>query len=56
MSLDFPPSTRFWVMGITFFQNYYTVFDAENKRMGFAPSKLSSNIPDTIETIPEQTQ
>ncbi len=49
MSLDFPPDYRFWVMGITFFHNYYTVFDAENLRMGFAVSKLSNNIPDIIE-------
>ena len=47
MSLDFPPTFRFWVMGITFFHNYYTVFDSDNMRMGFAPSKLASpDIPD----------
>ena len=26
-----------WVLGDTFLQNVYAVFDAEGKRMGFAP-------------------
>lgn len=38
MNLDFPKSVRFWIMGVSFFHNYYTVFDAENKRIGFATS------------------
>ena len=29
-------------MGITFFHNYYTVFDIDNKRIGFAESAYSS--------------
>jgi hypothetical protein len=31
-------------MGLTFFHNYYTVFDQGNSRIGFAESKLS-NLP-----------
>jgi hypothetical protein len=29
-------------MGLTFFHNYYTVFDHQHLRVGFAESKLSS--------------
>ena len=28
----------FWLIGLNFFQNYYTVFDQEKMRIGFAPS------------------
>lgn len=56
MSLDFPPDYRFWVMGITFFHNYYTVFDSDNKRMGFAVSKLSTGISENIPTVSQAFQ
>lgn len=42
MNLNFPANNRFWVMGLTFFHNYYTVFDVDNQRIGFAESKISS--------------
>ena len=42
MHLSFPADNRFWVMGLTFFHNYYTVFDVDNARVGFAESTLSS--------------
>lgn len=32
------PTIPYHIMGLTFFQNYYTVFDGEQKRIGFAPS------------------
>jgi hypothetical protein len=32
----------FWIMGLTFFHNYYTVFDQDNSRIGFAESIYSS--------------
>jgi hypothetical protein len=33
------PHKDFWILGINFFNNYYTVFDYENMRIGFAKSK-----------------
>ena len=41
MHLAFPENNRFWVMGLTFFHNYYTIFDSDNKRVGITESKLS---------------
>lgn len=31
---------RFWIMGLTFFHNYYVAFDVENSRIGFSVSNL----------------
>ena len=53
MTLDFAGgSTPFWILGINFFQNYYTVFDAENLRIGFAVSKYSL-VNDSIILLPQ---
>ena len=30
------PDLGMWVLGTTFLRNYYTVFDMENQRVGFA--------------------
>lgn len=44
MTMDFSAGwgTRFWILGLNFFHNYYTVFDQEQGRIGFAESKLSN--------------
>ena len=31
-----------WMFGLTFLENYYTVYDMEEQRIGFAVSKTSS--------------
>ena len=41
-----------WVLGLTFLENYYAVFDKENFRIGFATSKTSSLAQDdTIQLL-----
>lgn len=42
MTMEMSGPRAFWIMGIPFFQNYYTVFDLQNQRVGFAESKISS--------------
>jgi hypothetical protein len=34
------PLVKNWILGLNFFHGYYTVFDAGNKRVGFARAKL----------------
>jgi len=38
MKIMHNPTLPFYLLGLIFFQNYYTIFDQENKRLGFAES------------------
>ena len=33
------PGRSMWILGLNFFNNYYTVFDYQNQSIGFAKSK-----------------
>jgi len=35
------PTIQFWILGLNFFSNYYTVFDQEEMRIGFAISRYA---------------
>ena len=34
------PAHNSWILGLNFFNSYYTVFDYENQALGFAKSKM----------------
>ena len=54
MSLQFPAAPiekRFWVMGLTFFHNYYAIFDADEMRVGLAESILTQNTLQSIQIL-----
>lgn len=40
----------FWIMGLNFFHNYYSVFDIDNQRIGFSVSS-STATPDKLKPI-----
>jgi hypothetical protein len=47
MIMTMPDSTwdiDFWILGLNFFHNYYTVFDMDNSRVGFAPSIVAPQV------------
>jgi hypothetical protein len=50
-------SMNVWILGLNFFENYYTIFDQENRRVGFAPSihavSRMSNLS-LVEEVPER--
>lgn len=49
MSLTFPSGmTPVWIMGLTFMHNYYTIFDPQTLRVGFAESIFKQSIIDKI--------
>jgi len=41
-----------WILGLTFFENYYIIFDQEDLRLGFATSLLAQ---DNLESLTEQS-
>ncbi|CDW71184.1 eukaryotic aspartyl protease family protein [Stylonychia lemnae] len=48
MSMDFPYGTGFWILGDNFLNNYYTIFDLEQQRVGFVGSVAYEDIPRSI--------
>ena len=47
MHMKLPKRIRFWVLGLNFFHNFYSIYDADNLRVGFAVS-FRSNLTDSI--------
>ena len=41
MTLNAAGFNNTWILGLTFFQNYYTVFDQEDLQIGFAISRFA---------------
>jgi hypothetical protein len=45
MTMDFGINTGFWILGDNFMENYYTIFDVDNQRVGFAGKVQYEDIP-----------
>jgi hypothetical protein len=43
--MDFGVNTGFWILGDNFMENYYTIFDMDNQRVGFAGKVQYEDIP-----------
>eukprot|EP00350_Pseudokeronopsis_sp_OXSARD2_P001812 CAMPEP_0170545956 /NCGR_PEP_ID=MMETSP0211-20121228/4332_1 /TAXON_ID=311385 /ORGANISM="Pseudokeronopsis sp., Strain OXSARD2" /LENGTH=86 /DNA_ID=CAMNT_0010850143 /DNA_START=797 /DNA_END=1057 /DNA_ORIENTATION=+ len=48
MSMVFPEGTGFWILGDNFLSNYYTIFDLDNMKVGFAGKMVFEEIPKTF--------
>jgi len=52
MSLDVPPPKGpLFVFGIPFLTKYFTVYDHENSKVGFAVAKHSNKVPESLVTV-----
>ena len=47
MNMNFPGGGGFWIIGDNFLQNYYTIFDLDNLRVGFVGAVKYEDIPKT---------
>jgi hypothetical protein len=43
--MEFPEGRGLWILGDNFLQNYYSIFDLENKKVGFIGSVAYLEIP-----------
>lgn len=45
MTMDFSGSTGFWILGGNFLQNYMTIYDVENRKIGFVGAVTVTSVP-----------
>lgn len=55
MHMQMPILSRYWIMGLNFFNKYYAVFDADNQRVGLAESILDKKDEAEISLIGQKT-